>query len=76
MNSYFYNNNYCKISLFYSGIQALSEELRMVWGVFEGVLREAEQFVTTQTPMKAQGLQQSIEVQTVANLSRKETFFS
>ena len=43
-----------------------------MWGVFEGVVREAEQFVTTQTPMKAQGLQQSIEVQTVANLSRKK----
>ena len=43
-----------------------------MWGVFEGVLREAEQFVTTQTPMKAQGLQQSIEVLTVANLSRKK----
>ena len=33
-----------------------------MWHTFEGVLREAEQFVTTQTPMKAQGLQQSIEV--------------
>ena len=33
-----------------------------MWSTFEGVLSEAEQFVKTQTPMKAQGLQQSIEV--------------
>ena len=44
-------------------MQDLSEELRTVWHMFGGVLSEAKQFVTTQTPMKAQGLQQSIEVQ-------------
>lgn len=44
-------------------MQDLSEELRTVWHMFEGVLSEAKQFVTTQTPMKAQGLQQSIEVE-------------
>ena len=48
-----------------SSLQALGEELKRVWQTFEGVLSEAGQFVTIQTPMKAQGLQQSIEVSSV-----------
>ena len=42
--------------------QALGQELRLLWGDFEGCLLEAGEFVATQTPMKAQGLQESIVV--------------
>lgn len=42
--------------------QALGQELHLLWGDFEGHLVEAENFVSTQTPMKAQGLQESIVV--------------
>ena len=42
--------------------QALGQELRLLWGDFEGCLLDAGEFVATQTPMKAQGLQESIVV--------------
>ncbi len=37
-------------------------KLQLAWHAFRGKLKEAEVFVTAQTPMKAQGLQESIEV--------------
>ena len=42
--------------------QALGQELHLLWGDFEGCLLDAGEFVATQTPMKAQGLQESIVV--------------
>lgn len=42
--------------------QALGQELRLLWGDFEDCLLDAGEFVATQTPMKAQGLQESIVV--------------
>lgn len=43
-------------------IQALSMRLQEAWHAFKVKLNEAEVFVTAQTPIKAQGLQESIEV--------------
>ena len=38
------------------------QRLQTVWREFEASLRDGEQFVETQTPIKAQGLQESISV--------------
>lgn len=37
-------------------------KLQVAWHQFKDKLNEAEVFVTAQTPIKAQGLQESIEV--------------
>ena len=42
--------------------KALGRELQVAWGVLERRLAEAKDFVETQTPVKAQGLQASITV--------------
>ena len=44
------------------GEKELVEEVVRVWEECAGVLREAEEFVASQTPMKAQGLQENIKV--------------
>ena len=41
------------------------QRLQTVWREFEASLRDGEQFVETQTPIKAQGLQESISVGSV-----------
>lgn len=43
-------------------LQELGKELQEEWGAFEGTLEEADEFVAVQTPIKAQGLQENIEV--------------
>ena len=40
----------------------LMQRLQSVWREFEASLAEGAQFVETQTPLKAQGLQESISV--------------
>lgn len=40
----------------------LGKELTVLWQAFGQKLAEAEAFVTKQTPIKAQGLQESIQV--------------
>ena len=42
--------------------KALGRELQLAWGALEERLAEAKEFVETQTPVKAQGLQASITV--------------
>ena len=43
-------------------MQELGRELREVWNSFELKLAEGDGFVAKQTPIKAQGLQESIKV--------------
>ena len=43
-------------------VQALGHQLQEIWREFEQRLSEAREFVDTQTPVKAQGLQESIQV--------------
>jgi len=43
----------------------LSKRLQDGWILFQHKLHEAEVFVTAQTPVKAQGLQESIEARLI-----------
>lgn len=45
-------------------LKELGRQLHEVWQAFEQKLAEADVFVAKQTPLKAQGLQESIMVST------------
>lgn len=42
--------------------KALVEEVAKVWKKCGNLLKDAKEFITSQTPLKAQGLQENIEV--------------
>ena len=51
-------------------MKELGKELKTLWSSFEQKLAEADAFVAKQTPLKAQGLQESIKVRSVEILGK------